>query len=337
MPFKKKLIITASVIGVLLIILNVLFRSTSYDVESYISPSAEKISYDDVKDYLKKIDFSRIKESGYLTSGKTVNKHTIRFFKYIQNMFRDKSYDEHIAAVKEYFMSVMDPEDAKELIGYYKKFLEYENEAASLISSTGKLETADDYLQLLSKIKKMQIRYFGIDDAETLFGAEIKAQEYPVRRGAVIYDKNLYGKDKEAQIAELNRDMWGDQATEIENSRKPYIKYQDKLSIYDKDLQEMDEASRSEKIREFREGIFPPDVVERLDKVDKILAAESEQNRTYKSGFEKITGDTSLNETEKQQKIIELQNSIYGDQAESIRQIEDIEKGKRELLDEYSK
>lgn len=337
MPFKKKLIITVTVIGVLVIILNVLFRSTSYDVEAYISPSAEKISYDDVKDYLKKIDFSKIKESGYLTSGKTVNKHTIRFFKYIQNMFRDRSYDEHIAAVREYFMSVMDPAEADSLVEYYKKFLKYEDEAASLISSEGELNSSEDYLQLLAKIKKLQVKYFGAEDSEILFGAEIKAQEYPVRRGAILYDDKLYGKDKEAQIAELNRDMWGDQASEIENSRKPYIKYQDKLSIYDKDLKEMDEASRSEKIREFREGIFPPDVVERLDEVDKILAAESEQNMAYKSGYEKITGDTSLNETEKQQKITELQNSIYGDQAESIRQIEDMEKGKRELLDEYSK
>lgn len=337
MPGKKNLLLSAAVIGACLIILNVLLRSTGHDVEEYVSPSADKISYDDVKDYLKKIDFSKIKESGYLSSGRTVNRHTIRFFKYIQNMFKDKSYDEHIAAVMEYLVSVMDPAEAQKLVEYYKKFLKYEDEAAALISSEGEMSSAEDYLQLLAKIKKIQTKYFGIDDAEILFGAEIKAQEYPVRRGAVIYDKNLYGKDKEAQIAELNRDMWGDQATEIENSRKPYIKYQDKLSIYDKDLQEMDEASRSEKIREFREGIFPPDVVERLDKVDKILAAESEQNRAYKSGFEKITGDTSLNETEKQQKIIELQNSIYGDQAESIRQIEDIEKGKRELLDEYSK
>lgn len=337
MPFKKKLIITASVICVLVIIINVLFRSTSYDAPAYISPSAEKISYDDVKDYLKKIDFSRIKESGYFTSGKTVNKHTIRFFKYMQNMFRDKSYDEHIAAVKEYFMSVMDPEEADRLVEYYKKFLKYEDEAAALISSEGELKSSGDYLQLLAKIKNLQVKYFGAEDSEILFGAEIKAQEYPVRRGAILYDDKLYGKDKEEQIAELNRDMWGDQASEIENSRKPYVKYQDKLSIYDKDLKEMDEASRSEKIREFREGIFPPDVVERLNEVDKILAAESEQNRAYKSGYEQITGDTSLNESEKQQKITELQNSIYGDQAESIRQIEDMEKGKQELLEEYSK
>ena len=337
MPGKKNLLVSAAVIGACLIILNVLLRSTGHDVEEYVSPSADKISYDDVKDYLKKIDFSKIKESGYLSSGRTVNRHTIRFFKYIQNMFKDKSYDEHIAAVMEYLVSVMDPAEAQKLVEYYKKFLKYEDEAAALISSEGEMSSAEDYLQLLAKIKKIQTKYFGIDDAEILFGAEIKAQEYPVRRGAIMYDEKLYGKDKEERIASLNSDMWGEQADEIENSRKPYVRYQDKLSIYDKDLDEMDEASRIEKISEFRENIFPPDVVERLNEVDKILSVESEQNKVYKANYEKIVSDSKLSDTEKKNKITELQNSIYGEQAESVRQIEEMEKGKQELLKEYTK
>lgn len=337
MQGKKLLILAVSASAACLIILNVLSRNTGGDVEAYISPSPDKISYDDVKDYLRKIDFSRIRESGYLAGGKTVNRHTIRFFKYIQNMFRDKNYDEHIAAVKEYLMSVMDEGEAERLVEYYKKFLKYENEAAALISSEGRLDSAGDYLQLLAKIKKLQVNYFGIEDAEILFGAELKAQEYPVRRGSIMYDNSLYGKEKEARIAELNRDMWGGQADEIENSRKPYVQYQDKLSIYDKDLKEMDAASRAVKIREFRENIFPPDVVARLDEVDRMLASEREQNNAYKSGRGKIDSDSTLSESEKSEKISALRNSIYGEQAEAVKQIEEMDKGKQELLKEYIK
>lgn len=335
MPFKKKFLIMGSAAVLVLVAMNVLLRSTDSNVDAYISPAADRISYDDIKDYLKKIDFARMKVSDYLNSGKTVNRQTIRFFKYLQGMFRDMRVDDHIAAVREYLIEVMDPQDAEELLGYYKKFLEYENEAASLINSTGKLETADDYLRLLSKMKKMQVRYFGIEDAEMLFGAEIKAREYPVRRGAILYETNLYGKEKEEKIVRLNRDMWGDQADEVENSRKPYIRYQDKLSIYDRDLREMDENSRTEKIREFRKDIFPDDVVERLEAVDRTLALENRRNSEYKTNYEMIASDRSLSDSEKQKRIDLLRNRIYGDQAESVRQIEMLEKGRQELMDRY--
>ena len=337
MKVKKRIIIIISVLAACLVIIKVLSRNTVDDLETYISPPADKIAYDDVRDYLRKMDFSRIKESGYLKSGKTVNRHTVRFFKYIQGMFKDKSYEDHIAAVREYFMSVMEPEEADKLLVYYQKFLKYEDEAASVINSEGKLESPGDYLRILSRLKKLQVSFFGKEDAEILYGAEIKAREYPVRRGAIMYDSSLYGKDKEKRIAELNSDMWGDQAEEIENSRKPYIKYQEKLSLYDRDLKDMNETTRGVKIREFREEIFPPDVVERLNAVDKILEAESDQNRAYKFGYEKIVNDSTLNDAEKQQKITELQNTIYGEQAESIRQIEEMERGKQELLNEYTK
>lgn len=331
---KKRMILIISSIAICAILFNIITRSVSPGIDEYISPSADKITYDDVKESFKKIDFSKIKEGEFPTD-KIVNRHTVRFFKYLQLMFKDKNYEDHLAAIKEYLLTLMNPADAEKMFQLYKKFVDYENEVAALISSSGGMKSEEDYLTLLQKVKSLQVKYFGQDDAVIMFGAEMKAQEYPVRRNAIVNNKNLYGKDKEERIAKLNEDMWGSQASEFEDSRKPYVKYQDKLNIYNKDLSEMPESERAAKIKEFREDIFPPDVVERLEEVDKQLALENQRDSSYQAEYSRIVSDNSLSDSEKQARISELQNSTYGDQADAVRRAEEMKKRKKEMLSKY--
>lgn len=331
---KKKMILIISFGVVCVILFNVFVRSVNSNVDEYISPASDKITYDDVKDYLKKIDYSRVKESG-IFEDKIVNKHTIKFFKHMQVLFKDKSFDEHLIAIKEYLLTMMSPEEAERVLQLYKKFIDYENDVAALVNSSGRIGSEEDFLRLLQKIKKVQVKYFGSEDAVILFGAELKAQEYPLRRKAIINDTGLYGKEKEEKIAKLNQEMWGNQASEFEDSRKPYVKYQDKLNIYDKDLKEMSESERIAKIKDFRESIFPPDVVQRLEELDQQIVFEEQRDQEYKVSSDQINSDESLTASEKQEKITELQNATYGDQADSVRRVEEMEKRKKELLKKY--
>lgn len=332
---NKRLMIALAIAAAIAIIFSVVVRSFDSYGEDLISPSADKVSYDDVKDYLKKVDFSKVKESGYFT-GNIVNKHTIRFFKYMQYMFKDKNYEDHLMAIKEYLLTVMSPDEAEKMMELYRKFLEYENKVAMLLNQAGQMKNIDDYLQVLKSIRKVQVESFGEDYADILFGAEMKAQEYPLRRNSIINDDKLYGKEKEEMINELNREMWGDKASEIESSAKPYAKYREKLNIYNKDMNEMSESGRKEKIKEFRESIFPPDVVDRLNEVDEQLASDEQRDRNYRNAYEQIASDNNLTDAERKEKIYNLQNSVYGDQADAIRSIENMERGKGELLKEMN-
>ena len=246
------------------------------------------------------------------------------------------SLEEHFEAVQRYLESMMDINDVIKLMDLYKKFIEYENLAADEINRAGELTSPEDYLAMLRKLKKMQIEIFGQKDAELLFGAMMKMQEYPVRRSAIINDPNIYGAEKEKLLKKLNEDMWGNDAAEVEKSRKPYVAYTETLSIYEKDLSEMSEEMKAKKVDEIRKNIFPPDVVNRLEEVDRELEAEKKRDDDYKAELSKIESNDKLSAQEKEKSIKELQDRIYGEDAEAVRRRENISKATEEMLKNYN-
>ena len=147
----------------------------------------------------------------------------------------------------------------------------------------------------------------------------------------------MYGSEKMDKIKKLNTDMWAEEGSNVENSRKPYIVYTEKMSIYSKDLSEMSDEQKVSKIREFRNSTFPPEVVERLEKVDQELALDKERDITYKEKYDDLVNDSSLNEEEKKEKINSLQNEIYGKNSDSLRRREAMNAGKSDLMKSLGK
>jgi len=333
---KKNLVTTIVILVLVVFIINVVTNMFSTEDTDYISGNSSELSYSDVRDYLKKVDFNEGNSRDFFKDN-LINKYTLKFFKFLQETFKEMNYDQHLEAVRKYLYNSMDSESADKLLAIYKIFLNYENRLASELNSMQDLKSTDDFLGVLLKMRKMQVEMFGEKNADIIFGASLKSQEYPIRRAGIINDSSLYGKEKEERINKLNSEMWGSDGDELENNRKPYTRYTEKIDTYSKDLSEMAESDKAIKIRQFREEVFSPDVVQRLEEVDNLMDAEKQKELSYMSAYSEIANNKELSDKEKQDMIHKLQNSTFGDEADSFRRREQIEAGKQDLINQYKK
>jgi lipase chaperone LimK len=334
---SKKNFVTAALILILSVFaVNIVSKSFSSEDNEYISGSSSELSYSDVRNYLTKADFSGDNSREYFKN-ELVNKYTLKFFKYLQETFKDMTYEQHIEAVRKYLNDSMDSESAEKFLDIYKKFLIYEKRLASDLNSNSDLSTTEDYLGVLRNMKKLQIEIFGEKNADIIFGASMKAQEYPIRKSGIVNDSSLYGKEKEERIKKLNQEMWGESGDGQDADRKPYDRYTEKVEIYSKDLNEMTESEKQKTIREFRKNVFSPEVVKKLEEVDAIIDADKLKETLYLSACSEIRNNSDLSEQEKRDRIYNLQNETFGDEADSVRRMEEIESGKNVLLNKYNK
>lgn len=334
---NKKIIFLLPVLLILaVIVVNVVSKSFSNNDQKIISATADKVSYQDVRDYLKKVDFDE-NTSKDLFKNKVINNYTLKYFKFLQNRFKEMPLEEHLAAVKAYLYSSMDMNQADMLFVVYKKYIDYENMMATELSKMDSINSTSDYLSILRMMKKKQEDFFGKENAEILFGASLKMKEYPIRRSAIINDSTMYAAEKEHKINKLNREMWGKDSASVENSKKPYVAYNEKLSLHSKDFMEMSDADKHVKINQMRKEIFPQEIVERLENLDKELEAEKGREEFYRDKYDSIMSDSSLTATQKQERIYSVQTEIFGDNAELIRRRERIESGKIDIMEELKK
>lgn len=331
---RKNVLISGIIIVMVILTINIVSKMLLSDETEYISGNSEELSYSDVRDYLKKVDFSGDNSREYFKNN-LINKYTLKFFKYLQETFKDMAYDQHIEAVRKYLYDSMDSDSADKLLDIYKKFLDYENRIAAEISGKTDLETTDDFLKILKRMRELQIEIFGEKNADIIFGASLKSQEYPIRRAGIVNDKTLYGKEKEEKIRQLNKQMWGSEGEELEKNRKPYTQYTEKIETYSKDLSEMGENEKSQKVKEFREEIFSPDIVQRLEEVDNLMEAEKQKELSYLSAYSEISNNKELSEKEKKDMIYNLQNKTFGEEADSVRRREDMETGKKDMINKF--
>jgi len=312
---NKKVVTGIAGLLVLAFILYQFFSSDSGSAgNDYLVKDSRSISLSDIRNTLQKADFTGRKAKDYF-SGEVVNSYTLRYFKFIQRKFsKEKNLSQ---------------EEAEQLYELYRKFVAYEDALAKKMKTWMSDPGAGSSLDVLRRMHQYQMEIFGEETALKLFGADIKAREYPLRRKHIIVDDSLYGHEKEERINKLNRDMWGDDANSIEARVKPVDRYREKMDIYSKDLGEMNAEEKAEKIRQFREELFTPEIVERLEKVDALLVARKEREARYRDEEQAVVNDPNLSEEEKKEKLAELQNRIFGEDAEAFRRREALTRGKR--------
>ncbi len=300
-------------------------RGDGNDLGPSIIGDNVKISAQDIHLNLKGIKFDNDAIAKHF-SGSVVTPFTVKFFKFLQRRFRDMDFDAHLRAVEEYLHRTMDPARAAEMFELYKRFLDYEKKLSETARKWPMPTTSQEAIQYLRNVQKYRRDFFGNEIADVLFGAQVKHQEYSIRKQSIIADNNLYGKDKEKLINKLRRDMWGEDGNTIDNSMRPYDQYREKIAMYDKDLSELDENTRKEKIKEYRREYFSPEIVERLDKVDEQLEMEKKSEADYRAKEQKIMSDPNLTAQQKEEKILELQNEMFGEDADAFRRREAIRK-----------
>lgn len=265
-----------------------------------------------------------------------VNRDTINFFKSLQTRFSQSTdFESHYSEVCNYIRSKYpDGGKAERLCALYRKFTEYEVDLEDQLNSDGPPETAADALEFLKKQQDYRREYFGEEAADELYGAEVKAQEYSIRRSAIVKDTDLYGDAKMQMIKDLNREMWGDESDMLEQStilNEPFNKYQESLAIYEKDMSEMNPAEKEEFIRKKQGDFFPEETVEKFRQLDAEKELEEEKIEEYCQREQEILNNPDIPEKGRDQKIRDLQAEIFGKEgASAFRRIQALEEAEKQ-------
>lgn len=278
------------------------------------------------------IDIRKIFAEGLINSYTTM-----KFFKHLEQKFKDSAnLGEHLEQVRQYLFSEFSESEAQQLFETYQKFIECEMALADEFRSFGLVRTPEDAIEILKRIQDFRRERMGEELADQLFGADVKAQEYAFRRAAIVRDNSLYGPEKEALLKKLNTDMWGDDAEAVEAYPNEYSRYQEKLKIFDRDLAEItSEDARQEKIREFRQQFFAPEVVQRLDEVDLQIARETQQETLYREKEKTLLENSALTEQQRTERIQRLQDEMFGEEAEAFRRSETMRIEREKMMKEY--
>lgn len=293
--------------------------------DAYVIRGGNDVSAEEYRLYFKSLDLDGPGVERYFADS-VVNHQTLRFFKALQSRFKEMGYDEHLEAIREYLQRMMSPQKAEEMFVLYKKYAAYER---SLLSNPKRFlppASGRDALRYLNDLQRYRREFFGADTADRLFGFEVRTQEYKLRK-AIVLNENSYGAEKEKRLSELGRDIWGESGSPFDDGRKPLDRYNEKLQLYTKDLDELSEDERAAKIRSFRTEFFPEQIVRRLESVDSEIAADIARERNYRAREREIQSTPGLNEQEKTRMIESLQKEIFGDDVESFRRREAIAAG----------
>ncbi len=324
---KRKLIIIAGVVIAMAIAMGVgyfFFSKSGEDIPVNIISKDNKITLKDMQEYFKSNQFMSGEENPNQYFVQSIaNPNTVKFFKYLQMQIKANNLEDHLKAVEKYLQSVMEPVKAAEMFALYKKFCDYEIEMAKNMQKLSHPKNADELIRYLQEIHQYRREIFGTEIADAMWAIEVKGQEYNIRKGAILHNASLYGIEKEKQLSALKDEMWG---TDPENVEEPpqtdpekFSRYQEKQLIYQRDLNELPDADRREKIKEFRREYFSSEQVARLEQVDQELETDKKNESDYYAQEKEIMNNPALDNEKKAEMIRDLQNQTFGEEAEAFR------------------
>jgi len=341
MVFKKKIaffMIFIVAIVVVVVVKNMFFADKKLPKEHIIDGKAGTISLSVLVDALGKVDFSNEDVSKIFSKG-IINPYTVNYLKYLQWKFgkEDQTFESHFRKVCEYLKTDTDIEDPEAMCELYKKYVKYEVALEEKLGAFGPITNAKEALEALQKVQEFRRDFFGNEIADALFAAEVKSQEYSIRRTAIVNDPNLYGAEKLAMLDDLNKDMWGDEASQVDSltiMNDNYNKYQESKQIYSKDMSEMDDAKKKEFDKNLRNKFFTPDVVAKFEEIDRQNEELKNKEEQYYVLEKQIMNDPTISEHEKDEKITELQKEIFGKEGwAAFKRRDAIKKGRADIVD----
>jgi len=262
-------------------------------------------------------------------SSDIVNEHTLNFFLFLDDICKSSvDLADNLEKARQYLYSVLPPETADKMLKLYEIYLNYQ---IGLQDKMKELGMTTDLLDNLSKLQDYRRAVFGKENADIIFGASVEAQEYAIRRNAIVYEDNLYAAQKEQLLKELNSDMWGDELT-ADADVPAYTRYQEKLQFYKKDMAELrTEEEKQTFLQHLRMEVFDPVQRQRLEQVDRAIAEEKMIKEQYLAKEREILNDPNLSEKEREKRIRELQDATFGEEADAFRRGQAIEKGAQQF------
>jgi lipase chaperone LimK len=329
---KKKIITVIVIIVFLTIIMIILNHFLLEDIDSdenyrsqllrsELSKGWKNISNEDIRKYLAgDKDFSNQKVMNHFT-GTVVNHDTLDFFRHMDELFQDsKDLADNLEKARKYLYSVLPSQQAGEMLDLYNKYLTIQIDYRDPKRGKETPRNPEEAIVNLYKLQEDRRAIFGRENADIIFGAEVKSNEYFIRRNAVIADSNMTGLEKERKLGILNESMWGSAAAPFEENITAYERYQDKLNLYSNDLS----ALRTEKEKEaFRQQLqrqtLSGEQIQGLADVENQAAEEKKTNEQYYAREKEILNDTSISQETKDMKIRELQDATFGEEANAFR------------------
>lgn len=321
----KKTLISVFLISLLTIITFFSFNDRQ-PVKKYIFDHNSDISLTDVKDVSlpfaeEKLAFEKAADNNADVKIKA-DTNTLKFLKSLEQLFPEsKTVEEHLEAVKNRLLAKYPHEKAEALYQLYSDYLNCEIALSKEIDSESmKAGNADDVLETLAEIQDFRRENLGKATADALFGPTIKRTEYNIRKTAILNNDVLYGAEKEDAMAELNEDMWGNESGNVNQNVSAYRQYQEKVKLYKKDL---GEASTKEEARElvkqFREEFFHPETIEKLEALEREKNQQTLLEASYYKKAAEFDNSQHLSTEEKEEMLRELQNDLFGENAENFR------------------
>jgi lipase chaperone LimK len=322
---KKKILIILAVAAVFVFIVLGLIRYLNHcrdkALETYLE--THYIFDKNFKTDKTKTNSSRNK---YLSQG-MATAETINLFRFLEQTFAEKSLNElseHFNKVQQYLHSRFKDAEAQRLFEIYQKYLECQIEITNSRKYQLTTEDPKHMLSLLYAAHNFRREKLGKENADALFGREVKENEYLLRMAMIISENTLCGKEKENRLQKLKSDMWDDEVITIGEGGNPYNRYQIKLQLYQRDLSELGEKDRKLKIEEFRKKFFTKEQIKRLHEVDEQIAREKDNLERYRTAEKEILDAKDMTREEKDKRIKALQDKFFGKDAEAFRRREAI-------------
>ncbi|KPA14113.1 Proteobacterial lipase chaperone [Candidatus Magnetomorum sp. HK-1] len=269
-----------------------------------------------------------------------INADTIDYFKHLSVMFPGiSSIDGHFDKILEFLLTKYPKEQAEALFQVYKKYFKCETDLKNERVSWGFPKSADDWLEYIKRTYEFRLNSMGGKVGGLLFGTDYKKLSYKLKKSKILQDETLYGSDKEKWLEELGKEVWGDesQSTIYGDVNSSFDIYKQKMELYKKDLEEMTEEEKQEKIKEFRDELLTPELIENLEVAEKRTAEGKKRFESYKSEEQAIMQDPDMDETQKNERIKELQDKTYGVHADAFRRGQNILKETQEAAKKFQK
>jgi len=271
-------------------------------------------------------------EPGKAFAVSVVNADTLHFFRFLDKMFEDAAdIEECLGRADPYLSSVLPPFQARQMLEMYKTYLDYQLQMQENMKHWYITGSTAEALDNLARIREFRRSFFGVENADVIFGASEKADEYTIRRRMILDDQGMFGYEKERRMRALNEAMWGSQTMPYDENLTSYARYQEKLSLYSKDLADALTTAETEAILdEIRRQTFTPEELHRMDEARDTQAREAAVKEDYHARRQEIIY-SNLDPAAENLMLHDLQNAMFGEQAHVIRREEAIQKGFAEI------
>ena len=188
-----------------------------------------------------------------------VNRGTADYFRYLQTQFQTgATLQANTEAIRQHLMETLPKADADRLFALYEKFLSFELTVSGKTKNWEMPQSPSETLALITKMQQLQQETFGAEDADMLFGGELKGMEYTARSSAIYNDRVAGGAEKEALLKKLATDMFGAEGAKIDEKKNPYNLFEEKLLIYKNDLDKLEPPEQEKLIQGLRAKYLPP-------------------------------------------------------------------------------